>query len=274
LLGAARPRVERSFDEQWQARVQPSWQEHHQAVQQGRKRLAELDAKRAGSDELSLQEAYDHAGLIETHRRDPDLVLERFRELHARAPDDPVVLYDFGVRLLARDDDSGTALLERAMQLDEGAIVRCCEALRDYHWRHDRKEEAREWHRRMVERAELEQAAAAERNQVRLDEKFDRHDLDAGTLAELQRQLRTVKGLKKAYFVRKRVQHMTSKPCYVLGFSTGGFMALRSESRESEAMQTIQQDVSFPAETMIISVDGRNYRFGRKFQWMRGSRIV
>jgi hypothetical protein len=32
--------------------------------------------------------------------------------------------------------------------------------------------------------------------------------------------------------------------------------------------------VSFPGETMILSVEGENYRFGRKFRWMRGSRIV
>ncbi len=274
LLGAARERMEQSFDEQWQARVRPSWEEHHRTVQQGRQRLAELDAKRASGAELSLQESYDHAHLIETHRTDADAVLERFRELNARTPDDPVVLYDLGVRLLARDDDSGLAMLERAMQLDESAIVRCCEALRNYHWRHDHREAAQEWHRRFVERAELEEAAAKERNEVRLDEEFDTHGLDPEALAELQRQLREVKGLLKAYFVRKRVTHMVSKDCYVLGFTTGGLLALHSEELEAEVLARIQQDVSFPAETMIISVDGRNYRFRRKFQWMSGSRIV
>jgi hypothetical protein len=27
-------------------------------------------------------------------------------------------------------------------------------------------------------------------------------------------------------------------------------------------------------ETLIICVDGENYRFGRKFRWMRGSRRI
>ena len=274
LLGAARQRMELSFDEQWQSRVRPSWEERHRTVQQERQCLAELDGKRASGDELSLQEAYDHAHLIETHRKDAEAVLARFRELNARAPDDPVVLYDFGVRLLARDDDSGLAMLERAMQLDEGAIVRCCEALRDFHWRHDRREAAQEWHRRFVERAQLEVAAARERNEVRLDDDFDPHDLDAEALAELQRRLRAVKGLGRAYFVRKRVTHMPSKACYVLGFTTGGLLAVHSEDRDAEVLASIQQDVSFPAETMIISVDGTNYRFRRKFQRVRGSQIV
>jgi len=32
--------------------------------------------------------------------------------------------------------------------------------------------------------------------------------------------------------------------------------------------------VQFPGETLILSVQGENYRFGRKFRWMRGSRIA
>jgi Zn-dependent protease with chaperone function len=274
LLEVSRERLEQAFDEQWRSRVSPSWQEQHAAVQQGRRRLAELDAKYASGAGLSPQEAYEHACLIEVHRRDADAALERFRELHARVPEDPVVLHELGVRLLARNDDSGCVLLERAMEIDESAIQSCCRAMRDFHWRNGRREDAHAWHSRLEESAELERAAAKERNEVRLDDKLERHDLDERALAELQRQLRVVQGLRKAYFVRKRVKYMPAHACYLLGFTTGGFLRPQRERRAAEVLRGIQTGVSFAGETLIINVEGGNYRFGRKLRWMRGSRIL
>jgi Zn-dependent protease with chaperone function len=268
LLGGALERITRAFDERWRDRILPSWQERHQEMQEGRKRLAELEAM----TELSLQEEFDRASLTESCGGDADKALERFRALHARAPEDPVVLFNLGWRLLQRDDDAGMRLLEEAMQRDEREIVRCSEALRDYCWRTGRKEQAHEWHRRHVERAKLERAAMKERDEVRLGDKFERHGLDAAALARLQAELGAVAGLRKAYFVRKRVQHMPEKPCYVLGFTVAGWLGRKR--RAAEVQERLGQAVTWPGETLILNVEGENYRFGRKLRWMRGSRIV
>ncbi|HEX6267807.1 MAG TPA: hypothetical protein VFZ81_13045, partial [Burkholderiales bacterium] len=269
LLGGALERITRAFDERWKDSILPSWQERHQEVQEARRRLAELDAKA----ELSVQEAFDRATLTESCGGDADRVLEQFRALHARVPEDPVVLYNLGARLLDRDDEAGMALIESAMRHDETEIRRCCEALRDYCWRKGRKDEAHEWHRRLCERTDLEQAAAKERDEVRLKDKLERHDLDAGALAGMQAELRSIPGLRKAYFVKKRVKHMPERRCYVLGFTVGGW--LHRKRRAAEVQQGIHEAVtSWPGETLIINVEGENYRFGRRFRWMRGSRIV
>ena len=39
-------------------------------------------------------------------------------------------------------------------------------------------------------------------------------------------------------------------------------------------LRRIQESVQFPGETMILRVEGKNSAFGRKFRWMRRSRIV
>ena len=270
LLGGALERITRAFDERWKESILPSWRERHQEVQEGRKRLAELDTKR----ELSLQEAFDRAKLTETYGGNAEGALEQFRALLARAPEEPVVLSSLGVRLLARDDEAGGALLEDAMQRDETEIVRCCTALRDFCWRNGRKDEAHAWHRRLTERAEMEQGAANERDEVRLTDKFERHALGAEALAKMQVQLKSIAGLRKAYFAKKRVTHMQERPCYVLGFRVGSLLRWHTKRRAAEVLAGIQQAVSFPGETLIINVEGQNYRFGRKFRWMRGSRIV
>jgi Zn-dependent protease with chaperone function len=274
LLGGALERITQAFDRRWHDGILPSWQERHQEVQAARRQLAELDAKHASGAQLSLQEAYDRARLSESVGGNADAAIEQLRALQSRAPDDPVVLYSLGVRLLARDDEAGRALLESAMQRDEREIVRCCEALRDYCWRNGRKEEAHEWHQRLTGRAELEQAAAKERNEVRLTDKFERHGLSGEALARMQAQLKAIAGLRKAYFVKKRVRNFPDRPCYVLGFRSGGLLQRHAKRRAAEVLARIQETVSFPGETLIIDVEGENYRFGRKFRWMRGSRIL
>ena len=274
LLGGALERITQEFDQRWHDGILPSWQERHREVQETRQRLAELDAKHASGAELSLQEAYDRALLTGSAGGNADACVEQLRALQDRAPDDPILHYTLGVRLLGRDDESGMALLKRAMQRDPWEIVRCCEALRDYCWRKGRKDEAREWHRRMTERMELEHAAKKERDEVRTSDKFERHGMEAEALVQMQAQLKAIPGLRKAYFVRKRVKHMPQRACYVLGFTVGGWLPWGKKGSSQVVLRRIQETVQFPGETLILSIEGEHYQFGRKFRWMRGSRIV
>jgi hypothetical protein len=275
LLGGALERITREFDQRWHDGILPSWQERHREVQEARQRLADLDAKHASGAELSLQEAYDRALLTESPGGDGEGCIAQLRALHERAADDPVLHYTLGVRLLGQDDEAGMALLKRAMQRDPWQTARCCEALRDYCWRKGRKEEAHEWHRLMSERLELEQAAKKERDEIRTSDKFERHGLQAEALAQLQAQLEAIPGLRKAYLVRKRVKHMAERACYVLGYTVRrGWLPGQAKGRVQVVLQRIQESVSYPGETLILSVEGGNAAFGRKFRWMRGSRIV
>ena len=275
LLGASLERITREFDQRWHEGILPSWQERHQEVQAARQKLAELEAKHACGGEPSLQEAYDRALLTESVGDDPAGCIAQLRALHDRAPDDPVLHYTLGVRLLARDDEAGVKLLKRAMERDPSEIARCCEALRDYCWRNGRKDEAHEWHGRMMGRIELEEAVKKERNFVRTSDKFDRHGLEAGPLAQLQAQLQAIPDLHKAYFAKKRVKHLPERALYVLGYAVrSGWLPRQRKAAIATVLRRIQESVSFPGETLILSIERENAAFRRKFVWMRGSRIV
>jgi Zn-dependent protease with chaperone function len=274
LLGRALPAITEAFDERWRRNILPSWEERYRKVQEGRRTLAALDGRHAGGAELGLQEAYDRAVLTESVGGNADGALEQFRALHARAPEDAAACFALGARLLARDEAAGVPLLEAAMRRDEFAIVKCSELLRDFHWRNKREPEAHQWHRRMLERAAEEQAAQKERSQVTLKDKFERHALAAEDLARLLEQLRGVPGLRKAYFVKKRVAHLAHRPLYILGYKASVPLQPGVKKRAAAVMQAIQERVQFPGETLIVNVEGENYRFGRKFAWMRGSRVL
>ena len=274
LLGSALATVTATLDRRWHDNILASWRERHNEVQEGRRRLAELDTLHAGGGTLSLQDAVERAKLTGSIGNNADAAIEQFRALLEREPNDAVINFNLGVRLLTRDDERGCDLVKRATELDENGIVSGYEVLRDYYWRHERKEEARAAHQRMVERIEVEQAAYKERKLVTLRDKFDKPDLPEKVLAELRGQLQAVPGLRKAYFMQMRVAYLPHRPCYVLGFAVAGPFRFHTKKRAAEVLAKIQETVRFPGETLIINVEGENYRFGRKFRWMRRSRIL
>jgi Zn-dependent protease with chaperone function len=274
LLGPALPGLTERFDRRWQEQIAPSWRDRYQRVQEGRQALAALAARVERGEDLPLRDAFERARLTDSIGGDPDGALAQLRALRERAPDDAVLLFTLGAQLLSRNDPEGVALVERAMQLDEDAIAPGAEQLRDYHWRGGRREEAHDWHARMQERAQLLDAAARERGRIALSDALEPHGLSDAAIEDLRAQLRAIPGLRRAYLVRKRVQHQPHRPCYVLGFGVTGPLQIHSEPRARAALQQIQERLRFPGEALILSVEGKNYRFGWRLWRMRGARIL
>lgn len=272
LLGPALTPITARFDRDWAAATADGWQQRYEEVRDGREALAQLEQKSASGAELTLQEAYDRARLTERYGEGADAALPQFEALQQRAPEDELVCYALGVRWLGRDDARGVALVQFAMERDAEAFVPGAGELRDYYWRLGNQEEAHRWHERMVERAETDRLAAKERSQVLLGDKYERHGLGAEVIEALRSQLRAIPGLRKVYLVRKQVRHYPERAFYALGFTVR--FALRAKRLRAEVQQRILDAVEFPGETMILSVEGDNYRFGRKFRWMRGTRIL
>jgi len=274
LLGETLRPITEALDRHWQDGIRPAWEEQHRKVKDARRRLADLDARWNSGDGLTVQEAYERASLTESVGAGPEAALDQFRALHARAPDDAVACLNLGARMLARDDDAGRTLVERAMELDGDATGRVCELLRDYCWRRGQKEEARVWHQRLIERTQLEQAAADERRGISEHDDFEHHDLPEDVLQRLRDELRTIPHLEKAYLVRKCLRHLAHHPCYVLGFAAAGRFGFYSKRRVAEVQQAIQQAVRLPGDTFIANVEGENWRLGRKIGTTEGARIL
>lgn len=272
LLGAARERLVAELDARWAERIRHDWQEHYRRVQEGRARLAALEAA-AQTGELSLDEAFERARLDEAYGAGADAALAQFRALHARAPDSAPTCYALGTRLLARDDAAGVALVERAMQLDEEAIAPGAEALRDFHWRRGDRAAADHWHARLCERRALLEAARAERAQIRGNDKFLRHDLAPPAVADLRAALAAA-GARRAYLVRKRVKHLPERPLYALGFRVTPWWRRRRAAEAAAVQQRIVETVALPATTLVFCVEGKNARFDSKFRWIRGARVL
>lgn len=262
------------LDQEWWNRKQGDWEEHHTEFQKERSQLTELDARAGHDNELPLAEAYERARLTETVGHKPDEALIQLRRLHERHPESAMVCFRLGACLIARDDATGVDLLEAAMKLDAGASVLSCQLMRDYHRRNDRNEESLAWHKRMTECQRAEDADSEERNTVLLKDTLEPHGLSDEALTLLRQQLDAVTNLRRAYLVKKRVSHHPDQPCYVFGFHITPRAHLYTLLRVEKAARQIQESVTFPGETIIISVEGDNYRFERKLKRVHGARIV
>jgi len=275
LLGGALDAITGEFDRRWKERIEASWEERYQEVQDGRRELAALEARHASGETLELREAYRRAMLTESFGGNADGALEQFRSLAERSPDHPAICHALGARLAARDDAAGAAFLERAMRGDEKLVQDCCERLRDLCGRLGRRDEADAWHRRLVAASGEAQAAEKERSLITVKDTFYPHGLPEEAIGPLRAQLRAIPRLRKAYLLRKRVEHFPHRPLYVLGFAVRApWWSLSRKKLSAQVQQAIQEGVEFPGETMIFSIEGENYRFGRKFWWKRTGRLV
>jgi hypothetical protein len=100
----------------------------------------------------------------------------------------------------------------RATELNEFMMTTCYERLRDFYWQQGQPDQAQHYHHLLVERLELESLAQQERNQLHLNNKFTPHDLSSIELQQLTDALSKIKDLKKAYFVKKKVDYLTHLP--------------------------------------------------------------
>jgi Zn-dependent protease with chaperone function len=148
LLGGERARLESVFDAQWRERVAESWKQVHENVQVNRQRLAQLRAQ----SELSEAEALQLADLEEDVGAGATTALGMRRTLLDKYPQSLPVRFSLARQLLQAGDSAGVATMEAIIEKEPDAFLAGAELLRDYYWRRNQIQVARQWQRRIVER--------------------------------------------------------------------------------------------------------------------------
>ena len=151
--------------------------------------------------------------------------------------------------------------------------INACATLRDYCYRRGRMDDAQRWHERWLEVSDRQHTDQRERTSIRLKDKFSTHYLSANALAKLQQALRAVPDLRRAYLVRKHITRPFDAPIYVLAYGVAGFINYRKHKHIATVLAELQRSVDLPDGTVILSVDGQNYQFARKFFWLRRVKV-
>jgi Zn-dependent protease with chaperone function len=270
LLGSLASDLALEFDHEWQSSVREWWHRQHEYIRDSRQELEQFDG-RAG-DELSVEEEWRRARLTEEFR-DAQTAFAMYEKLVEREPTHASARFALGRMLLARNDESGIQQLMDVCRTDPSATQLACDLIIGFLRGNGRDEEARKYIDRYIEAADIEEAARKERGAVRTTDKFLPHQLDPLVVQELVAQLEKYP-IRRAYLVRKSVQHHPDEPLYVLGLQQRrGFLAFFTAAKLGALSSTVSSEITCPGETLIIEVDGDNKSFRGPLKKVSGSLI-
>jgi Zn-dependent protease with chaperone function len=255
FLGSAAEAAANHIETQWRSAVRQQWAERHRQVEKERSRIAELE-EQASTTELTPEDAAERCFLVEDVLG-PEEALPLWEELLRRQPDDAPAVYAVGRLRLVQGDASGLELLERAMELNDEAIFPACEVAFNFLIEHGRSEDAEAYERRARARFSLLSAAQEERGVTSADDEFAAADLAPEALAQLRNRLAENTAVRRAYLVRKEVEHLADVPLYVVVVFPRRSELFRREDDASLARRLVDA-IELPVDFHVVVPGPRN----------------
>ncbi len=271
LLGAIRDELIAKLDGRWQFQVSEDWRRRYEEASAARNRLWSL-SKPETIDSQTVDEVIERANLEESYGAGQEVAIAILRARVEQDSEHAALNYWLGTKLLAADDESGVAMVEKAIALDDGAIVAGHVALRDFFHARGLTEQARAAHEVACKRQGLLDAAEAERQSITLGDKLIAHGLDAETVARIHEHT-TRLGARRVWLARKPMRNFPEHALFLLAFSIKPWYWFGTKSGGGILQDRISREVSLPGQTFVVCTDGSFYRFRRKLRRIRGARL-
>lgn len=263
IFGASYDASVARIDEAWLADNREAWGRRFEDRAKQHAELAALDdAATTGS--LEQPRALRRAKLTEALRTF-DEARPLYEAILSADADHAPSLYALGKAALNRGEDTGLAMLERCMEIDDDAIMPACEAAVEYLVQRGRVDEAGPYVHRYDRRRHLLGLAASERDSISPKDNFPPHSLNPEVIEAILVLLRQHPTVGRAYLVRRDLRHLAERPSYVLA------VVLRpravSAAGASVLLQEIADHLPLPHVTVL-----RLTRYGRLWTWRRLAR--
>jgi hypothetical protein len=209
--------------------------ERHAFMQSMKEKLT-LFAAAARTRELSQDEQWELASAMEAVKGGK-AALPLLDGLLQRAPEHAAALYARGRILLEDNNERGAADIERAMALDEDAREPGAQLLFTYFYSRQDFSRCDRYRNMLEETRRQRERAIVERMELKKSDIIERHGLTLEQLQPWLDALTAEKSVKRAWLVRKRVQHLSKVPAYVLvvQFKALTFTRERAMERLAEA---------------------------------------
>ncbi len=265
-FGATADALREQFQAEWQRRVGTAWRERHEAIQQRKRRLAELRAIESPNVDAQLERLRLQIEL-EPAAGDFDAVVA----FNASHPDQPLGVFMEGDMRLDRGDETGLAMLERAMTLDADAIKPACQ--RAFAFLKQRRDERAEGYAARWRERDLWEITRT--MQFRVPDPKQELQAPAGLAPEVvERVLQIVrlerKGVGRAWFARRVLPVDPSLVTYVLAIEPGWWSGL------TERPQRIVDRLAaheWPLPVQICTLGGNLKPWKGKLKRLQGARV-
>lgn len=241
LLKDKRQDLMHEFNQVWRESIAGPWKERHAFLQETAAKLSRLDETGA-KRELSEVEDWDRACAVET-LRGGRAALPLLDALLARAPGHAAAYYARGRILLEENEERGVDDVERAMQLDESAREPGSQLLYTYFFARNQLARCDKYRHILWQVARERQLASAERAVLKRKDVLEPHALTGTGLTPWMAALAAHDCVKRAWVVRRRVQHLPAMPAYVLVVEFRAF-AWVSESTMNSIAAALPGEVS------------------------------
>lgn len=216
FLGPALADVRAALEARWRDSAREPWAREHEQGRARERRLAELEARSAGGP-LGAAEASERAALVE-RQRGRAAALPLAAAVVAEHPDHAPARFALGRMLLADGRDDGLAHVERAIALDAEAELPGAQLIARHHLALGRADAARPWIARAERLEAWNEAAQAERAEVRVGDPLEPHRLSPADAAALVAPVRGHPRVRQLLLARKRLVHAPEQaPVLVLG---------------------------------------------------------
>ena len=243
-----------ALDRSWAESVAEEWKQKHQEMAAARARCQALSDKSATIG-LSIDELWEYACQMEALESDR-AALPLLQQLLAKEPAHAAANLAMGRLLLAQNDQSGLQYLEKALAADREAVIPACQLASGYLERRGNHKESMRYRVKAQRQRQQLLDAEAERSAIKPGDSFEPHGLAAEVIDGIAGQLASKADVQAAYLVRKKVQVLTSVPCYALiVIPQRAWYELDAEGSNQALLEKLRTTLTLPEDTYILIAD-------------------
>jgi Zn-dependent protease with chaperone function len=270
-FGSREPALARMLEEAWRDSVASQWAARHQAVQEARGRLAELETK-AGAGDLSADEQWERVGL--TAEFDQRAAVPLAEALLTVRGDHAGARIFVGRTLLEQGDERGVRHLEAAMQATPHAVLPACDSLFEYFWTRGRRSDAERFRKVAEEHAATIEAARVERTSPPARPDLHPHDLSPEAVARMRDALAEYP-IAEFYVVRRRVTHLPEIPCYLVGMVVRRkWYQFADQAKDVQLRDRVMSEIGWPEETYGFLLEHGLRKLRKEFRTVPQAQII
>ena len=262
FLGSAYRSLVERLDQEWQESVGDLWRAQHEESREARQRLGELQ----GRSNLDTDELLELAFLTNRFSGQAD-AMPVYRSVLERDPANASANYVVGQALLAAGDNAGLRHLDRAMASEPESILAAAQLAETFLVSEGRAGEAQKYRARRYERMDALERAAGERQAFTTRDKVVAHDRSPDEVEAIASQLRGYDTIKRAYLVKKAVEHLGDEfPVYLVALELRGqHFRLRSQ----DPVARVAGELEAPFAFFVIDISSTS-RFRRRVRKAAG----